>query len=156
MEAKTSANEYTFNPPKNPLTPEQIAIIKSWIRYLRANPEMQGRNRLTTVRKDGTERHCCLGVLCKIAVDAGVVERSDILSSPHPTYGGSTSSLPSEVVEWSGVPSYVGLIGPNWLEDRGAHKEVGLSMLNDGFMGHPPKTFAEIADEISGWLHENT
>lgn len=41
-------------------------IAKKWVRALRGKHYKQGRGALKVKAKDGTVRHCCLGVLCEL------------------------------------------------------------------------------------------
>lgn len=82
------------------------AIKAQWIRALRSGEYQQGRGWLTTVTSDGTERDCCLGVLCKLARDAGVSFSVELKAGMHGgpnkmVYGGEHYSLPREVQEWA-------------------------------------------------------
>jgi hypothetical protein len=68
-----------------------------WIDALRSGEYVQGKNYL---QLDG--EYCCLGVLCEIAVKAGVISK-DIRQSGSIAYDGKTTTLPEGVVQWSGV-----------------------------------------------------
>ncbi len=75
---------------------------------------------------------CCLGVLCDIAVEQGII--SPPTESPDGLwYGESDRTLPREVQDWSSVGKY-GQRGPS---------DPSLANLNDR-----GTTFAEIADVI--------
>lgn len=58
-----------------------------------------------------TAGYCCLGVLCELAVAAGIVERSNVddETAPHAAYGiggdWSARALPSAVMRWAGLSS---------------------------------------------------
>lgn len=86
-----------------------IAEIRDmWATALESDKYEQGQSRLTIVRPDGGERDCCLGVLCKLAVDAGVIKRLRIHpDSHHVIYGDesdeSGSTLPLAVMQWAGL-----------------------------------------------------
>lgn len=87
--------------------------------------------------------HCCLGVLCVMAVEAGVIERRENAHG-HVQYGNeetgewNSGALPKAVLEWSGIKNIFGQLPSGYL----------LSDLNDG----QGKTFLEIADVIeSDW-----
>lgn len=73
--------------------------VRTWIRNLRSNRFLQGRNALVHVRSDNTLEHCCLGVACE---NAGIVS-TNFLAGETPLYAGSNSFLPVEVMEWLGV-----------------------------------------------------
>lgn len=44
----------------------KASFKRAWLEDLRAHPELQGQNRLTTILDDGSERDCCLGRACKL------------------------------------------------------------------------------------------
>lgn len=89
-------------------------IKDKWVTALRSGDYTQGYGRLRYQNGDG-ERHCCLGVLCDLAVEAGVI--------PAPTtdekgeYGYPVTNadgihvydekgvLPPDVVSWADLPS---------------------------------------------------
>lgn len=150
-------------------------IKARWVRALRegqledGTPIEQGKRRLET--EDG--KFCCLGVLCKIAVADGVIERR-IVHDPHPAgpawpiqYGTGepgpfgnweSSILPFPVAEWAGlnaqVPRPRNLPESVWPADAPAD----LTLLNDGYRNSltgqsiAPLTFAQIADVIEASL----
>jgi hypothetical protein len=77
-------------------------IKARWLTALRDPAARQVAGRLGTV--DG--RRCCLGVLCDIAVEDGVIDPPGIVPRPETapnvlTYAGNTSVLPPEVVAWA-------------------------------------------------------
>lgn len=81
-------------------------IKTRWVAALRSGDYPQGTGLLRRVDATGTAYHCCLGVLCELAVEAGVVERSESSfdGSRVTSYaGGSFKFPPREVVEWAGV-----------------------------------------------------
>ncbi len=51
-------------------------IKKLWIEDLRAHPDMQGRGKLMINGKS-----CCLGRLCLLAVDAGIIPPPVVIST---------------------------------------------------------------------------
>ena len=48
-------------------------IKQQWITALRSGNYPQGRGYLRRIDDDGKEGYCCLGVLCELAVNAGVI-----------------------------------------------------------------------------------
>lgn len=62
------------------------AHMREWIDDLRANPDMQGKNRLTGIFYFGTpeqeERDCCLGRVCKLAELKKVIMNSTEREEP--------------------------------------------------------------------------
>jgi hypothetical protein len=113
---------------------------KAWIAALRSKKYTQTKQYLHD--KDG---FCCLGVACELAIADGVpltqrlfddggtfyIDRGVI------DYGGTISSLPSEVKDWLGIDSDLGNYQDFVAED------TCLAWKNDG-----GKTFEEIADII--------
>lgn len=82
-------------------------IMEAWVEALRSGKYIQGQGRLAEGNK-----HCCLGVLCELAVDAGVIKKrqpddAGIVYGLH-----SIISLPASVMEWAGVHSTHGLLTP--------------------------------------------
>jgi hypothetical protein len=92
-------------------------VIKAqWLADLRSGEFQQGIGFLTRTRK-GVEENCCLGVLCKQAVAAGVIfaditvpvdcidvdDRVTIYKSRTSFHDGSSMHLPVAVREWAGL-----------------------------------------------------
>lgn len=83
-------------------------IATEWIEKLEGlDPETQGKG---TLNNNG--RMCCLGVLCEIAKDKGVVRVTENSLSGVKSYGTSYSDssqhyLPSPVIKWAGIESMV-------------------------------------------------
>ena len=131
-------------------------IKADWLTALRSGEYKQGKGFLKN--EDGeTARYCCLGVLCELAVKAGVIEESEkdedefvhSFSSSPPNGGGlshSSSYLPRGVAEWAGI-HYQGKISHGPVETDGwsgaARVRVDLADLNDYKLD-----FAGIADVI--------
>lgn len=80
------------------LLPEPKRLI---LEALRSDRFKQGIEALAPIWEDGTH-HCCLGVICEVAIEAGVdVNR---VKRPHAdclAYGGNTSMPPDSVVQWA-------------------------------------------------------
>ena len=55
------------------MTKDQKKVKRAWVRALRSSKYKQGRGQLKT--DDG--KYCCLGVLCELAVKAGVISAYD-------------------------------------------------------------------------------
>lgn len=119
-------------------------IAQRWVQALRSKKFTQAHGRLHRVHPDswGKAGYCCLGVLCELAREDGVVE-ADVHNVPgaYGTYGTtddfsnnwSTVGLPKAVMDWSGMKSDGGRIGG----------DGSLAGLND-----TGKNFEEIADVI--------
>jgi hypothetical protein len=118
-------------------------IKARWVADLRSGNFTQGTSRLTRdTDPDDVERDCCLGVLCKQAVTAGIVTRVDgyYVSTASPA-DKATAILPVAVMAWAGVDG----TDPTVTVDGGAVRT--LSEINDG--GTP---FDAIADLIEARL----
>jgi hypothetical protein len=129
-------------------------IRAQWIAALRSGEYKQARGMLTERTEDG-DKHCCLGVLCQLAVEAGVVGEAKVTPSTpwQLSYEGSTSLLPRSVAEWAGLDAVVGAIV---VVDG---ERVSLPQLNDGnreirhlLVNVEPFTFEQIADVIEANL----
>jgi hypothetical protein len=104
---------------------------------LRSGEFEQGRNRLRSVEG----KFCCLGVLCEMAVKAGVIPPATLFRkyTDAYTYGASfddssMSVLPDAVRDWAGMNSSTG--------EFGIDGET-LTVLNDR-----GESFNDIADRI--------
>lgn len=94
------------------------AIKAELVERLRSGKYAQGKEKLG-VKDDDGERFCCLGVLCEIAVERGIIKRFDqpvdCWDCEHPDdtvhkievhYDGSyDATLPQKVVDWAGIES---------------------------------------------------
>lgn len=120
-------------------------IKQQWLDRLRSTRYLQGKGNLKRV-VDGQEFHCCLGVLCEIAKEAGLVSErkhgspDDALITFYDIRGGVQYEdfLPTVVVQWAGL----GAGNPVTSIPLGEHMAT-LSWLNDN-----GRTFREIADII--------
>lgn len=81
-------------------------VQKLWTDALRSGEYEQSKNYLANV-KGGVTAYCCLGVLCDLAVKAGVLKEfrttQNTLGEPIIEYGGERYDLPKLVVEWAGL-----------------------------------------------------
>lgn len=82
-----------------------------WLAALRSGEYKQGSGFLKIVGKNGAQdRFCCLGVLCELAVEAGVTNR--LREGYETTYGvpgdTDTAVLPAHVRKWAGMDSKAG------------------------------------------------
>lgn len=125
-------------------------IKAQWTAALRSGEYEQGCGLL----RRGSE-YCCLGVLCDLAVKAGIIPKPERRSALGDTrYGAEANDLhlPAEVMAWAGVgqdnPKVdadslpAGITWANDLDDNGA---PSLSNLNDG--GTPFAVIADIIDQ---------
>lgn len=81
-------------------------LQQAWVDALRSGKYKQGLKRL----RDG-EKHCCLGVLCELAVEAGITKRSEHRNGVF-GYGHCdvTNYPPVEVTDWIGLKSSSGVL----------------------------------------------
>lgn len=132
-------------------------VAKLWIDALRSDRFKQTEGSLHTVKervivlerhqdtgqvlrtKTIPAGHCCLGVLCELAIEAGVeVEKSMIYGNGYEElYDGKAGALPASVMDWAGMRT-----GDGDFKTKDMCNE-SLAALNDA-----GKTFAEIADII--------
>lgn len=100
------------------------SIKKRWVEALRSGRYKQGRGVLWNP-SDNT--FCCLGVLCEIAREDGIVER-DPSGARYGNPGAAVFALavpPLEVVKWAGLMESNPTV---WCDDRGA---TDLAYIND-------------------------
>jgi hypothetical protein len=77
-----------------------------WLEALRSDRFRQGKSYLAQV-EDGVTKHCCLGVLCEVAIEAGVdIERKQRRTLPVNDltgydYDGCMSMPPEAVTLWA-------------------------------------------------------
>lgn len=133
---------------------KMVPEIKArWLERLRSGTIQQG----TSYLRSG-DAMCCLGVLCELAVEAGMCRKDTIIDPNGPVLyldndgNVSAQTLPLGVREWAGLPSVQGFEVPEARDDDRmfGHRLRGippLSAVNDaGF------TFAEIADLIEKYV----
>jgi hypothetical protein len=111
-----------------------------WVKALESGEYPQGRNRLRS-----SEGLCCLGVLCDLHARAHP-EIARLERDPF-RYLGMGSTLPDEVMDWSGMTNDAGeFIRPPRLPksvDKVHRKTTSLAALNDDGL-----TFKQIARVI--------
>jgi hypothetical protein len=108
-------------------------IKKRWLDALRSGKFKQGREALRS-NHGGDTRHCCLGVLCELAVEDGVARRKGN------RYLDCSEILPRDVQHWAELDD------PN-PSVRGQGFSVCLAEMNDS-----GKDFNAIADIIEEQL----
>lgn len=115
-------------------------VKAQWLTALRSGQYHQGRGYLNHAGK-----YCCLGVLCELAVRAGVIRKMKTDDESTIAYGHEENEglPPREVAEWSGLSQFS--CNPMVTEANGERSCV--STLNDR-----GRTFAEIADLIEEQL----
>ena len=116
-----------------------------WVEALRSGKFAQGKSRLNS---EGNL--CCLGVLCELAVEAGVVEK---IGSSTVRYGGLVCTLPPEVATWAelhGIGNDAGTL-PRPLSSADQTEEAkSLVCLNDGW----DYNFEQIAQVIEDQMDD--
>lgn len=123
-------------------------ILTEWLRRLRSGDYKQGESRLKQQPDvsfgEKQPQFCCLGVLCVMAAEAGVVTVSSyrVGSWTEWSFNGDTSALPQGVMEWAGIVGMDALGKEVW-EEGGPDDTPSLAGLNDG-----GTTFVDIADII--------
>lgn len=120
-------------------------IQARWTARLREHPELQGKGYL---RKG--DKRCCLGVLCDIAVEDGVITAEQDASGVW-YYDGASGLLPHSIQRWAGLGSSNPVFSPDGyavtLNEDGQRDYFSLANANDG-----GTTFAVIADIIDEQL----
>ncbi|MFY1688153.1 hypothetical protein [Plantactinospora sp. WMMB782] len=109
-------------------------VKRKWVAALRSGEFAQGEGALRRTTPSG-DRYCCLGVLCEVAVRAGVIEQSQPNDHGFHYYGVASAVLPPSVVEWAGLDSTIPSVGA---------PAAPLTIHNDSGQF----TFAELADLI--------
>lgn len=108
-------------------------VAKKWIAALRSRKYKQGNGQLLENGK-----HCCLGVLCELAVKEGVIK--DFIPS--------SVGIPDKVMKWAGLRTSMA----QYVNRRG--QEAALWKDNDGYEGYGKeisvahKPFSKIAKII--------
>lgn len=118
-------------------------VKSQWVAELRSGKYTQGQYALRVTDGDQVT-HCCLGVLCELAVKAGVVKRvteEAIHEGATPTnalFDDNAAFLPYSVMKWAGLDTSSGFFAaPDEQRTR------SLTGLNDEGI-----TFSGIADII--------
>jgi hypothetical protein len=131
--------------------------VKSrWLEKLRSGDYAQTPGQLGFVADDGSESYCCLGVLCEIAVEDGIVSRTVSDNGSIYYHDGKYDMvqmhvLTSGVIEWSGIDDAnpeIDTEGFDVLVDGDSRSYASLSELND----YANWNFSQIADFIDDKL----
>jgi hypothetical protein len=83
---------------------EEVKV--KWLEALRSGRYTQGTGALQSVHEDGSRSFCCLGVLCEVAIEMGVVLDMGTVRDETPagsivTYDGASSYPPAKVEEFA-------------------------------------------------------
>ena len=107
-------------------------IAKRWIAALRSGDYTQQKGSLANLHRT---QHCCLGVLCELAIKEGVeIDTYETV----PGFDDECAYLPYRVQDWAGIRNRYG---------QSTEGDIDLMAMNDE--GH---TFDAIADVIeTGW-----
>lgn len=122
-------------------------IREAWATALESGEFKQGKGTLTRVDYDDSEKDCCLGVLCKLAVKAGIITRQvGIAGRVLYDYDEDSSVLPAAVMDWAGLTHH----NPNVIDAGGRRHSVAefndADEDPDSYVTH--HTFPEIAKLI--------
>jgi hypothetical protein len=115
---------------------------KAWVAALRSGEYAQTEGVLTRIRPGGGMSHCCLGVACELAKEAGlemlVFDGESEVFEQNRSYNDQKSVLPLIVEEWLGLSDESGSA------DRLMEGYTSLAELNDT----GAFSFEDIADII--------
>jgi hypothetical protein len=145
----------------------EAKIIREWVTALRSGEYQQARNTLHRIEANPgavdeaqrTEGMCCLGVLCDLAVKAGVIPEPGIIghaaeqNGRYAEYEGDCAFLPETVRYWAGLAEVAPRVNvPTEGIDGVDYESRNLPDLND-LEGYG---FDQIADLIEGtWLADS-
>jgi hypothetical protein len=146
-------------------------IKARWAAALRSGNFRQGKRKLAQKpTRTMPMTHCCLGVLCELAVEDGIIDAKEskygvsgtVRSYGSDARGWSSTSLPNQVSEWAGIPSGPDSLASDPLLFRRTETDpngythlvpVSCSEANDGYDANEvrPQTF----EQIAGFIEEN-
>jgi hypothetical protein len=125
-------------------------IRARWTAALRSGEFVQGIEYLAyNDPNSGQRKNCCMGVLCELALEEGVVTSQLINEIVGYGDGNEMRVLPGEVLEWAGLYEQNPALRPYQRGDyhwRGIGSQMTCSDANDG----ERLSFSEIADLIDG------
>lgn len=111
--------------------------VAEWVAALRSDEFEQG---VGALNQNG--KHCCLGVLCELAVAAGVPIKVEVKEG-FTSYDGKRGDLPDKVRKWVGLRTAQGGYGDNgWC--LSAENDAGMSFagIADLIESRPERLFA--------------
>lgn len=132
-------------------------VLDEMVERLRSGKYEQGSGYLRLRHSDG-DQFCCLGILCEMAVEEGVVERIDAAADgrvfkyrTNGVDGSWATFLPPAVIEWAGMVSDIEktMSGQFIYEEQGAFGEDPTDTL--AYMNDNGTPFDQIAD----WMEAN-
>ena len=136
-------------------------IADKWVAALRSGEYTQTTE---TLACDARSKHCCLGVLCELAIEDGVemdvaeVEMDVPDANTYTMFAGEAGGLPESVQQWADVKSRDAWVRKGAVDDslldrlpprRLEGEKVSLAMLNDHGV-----EFGDIADIIEARWRE--
>lgn len=126
-------------------------VKAEWVKALRSGEYEQTQGKLHRTEaeekpgRDFPPGYCCLGVLCDLAVKAGVIDAPRDSGEGSEMYAGEDFFLPADVQDWAGLPY-------NPATTARDQEDYKLSELNDGEAcsgeRFEPFTFEQIAQLI--------
>ncbi len=101
-------------------------VARKWVKALRSGKYKQVTGVLTEMDKERKViGHCCLGVLCELAVADGIVKKT-VTKTGRVRYGGKDALLPKQVQKWAQLKTDNGHFGRPYPADYSS-----LVRLND-------------------------
>lgn len=120
-------------------------VKRRWVEALRSGKYIQTTGALRAARGHGSYEHCCLGVLCELAAEEGIVETAGSWGYLDPKQRKDVANgmfLPDSVKDWAGLPDIDPVI------EIATDRVVTLTQLNDT----AKISFEEIAAFIEEYL----
>ena len=111
-------------------------IAEKWAATLRSGEYKQGKDVLANTCRT---KHCCLGVLCELAIKEGLEVEVQIIKGNAAIFDNSKAFLPVSVADWAGMKTRMGDVEV----EEGSTTVLSLMAMNDS--GH---TFGGIANII--------
>ena len=120
-------------------------IAEKWVAALRSGEYKQGKDVLAVCDRT---KHCCLGVLCEVAIKEGLEVQVETLVDHHAAiFDNSKAFLPVSVADWAGMKTRLGDVPAS--EKTTLSTVLSLMGMNDG--GH---SFGAIANVIENHWEE--
>lgn len=120
-------------------------IKERWVARLRSGQDEQGKGEL----RSDDDKKCCLGVLCEIAVEDGIIAPPVLQYGAYVYDGHYHSFLPPKVQKWAGLDDGNPVV--RYAEDHDGRAPLGS--LNDSDGDYIPEfDFLKIADLIEEQL----